>query len=200
MSGESLCNGRGHSQNSVIPAYKYESIISEGLQIRLLTLAPADSWTSDIQCRLTHIKLSFELKFEALSYTWDNGVGTHPINLDGHQLLVTPNLESFLRHRRQKTEAVDLWVDAVCINQADIVEKSEQVSMMNLIYATAYKVLVWLGPAADDSDLAMDELRILGSGSPYDKMPILSGDLLRAMEKLLSRRWWHRIWILQEVY
>ncbi|KAH8671809.1 hypothetical protein BGZ60DRAFT_405970 [Tricladium varicosporioides] len=72
--------------------------------------------------------------------------------------------------------------------------------MMNAIYASAIKLMVWLGPEADDSSLAMEELQYLGAGLPYDKMPIISGPVLTAVEKLLTRRWWSRIWIIQEVF
>jgi hypothetical protein len=71
---------------------------------------------------------------------------------------------------------------------------------MNMIYAWAIRLTIWLGPAADESDLAMYELRNLGVGALYKKMPILSGRVLRAVEKLLNRRWWFRIWIVQEVF
>jgi hypothetical protein len=38
-----------------------------------------------------------------------------------------------------------LWVDALCVNQDDRVEQSQQVAMMAAIYAKALRVLVWLG-------------------------------------------------------
>ncbi len=49
---------------------------------------------------------------------------------------------------------------------------------MNLIYATATKVVIWLAPEADESNLAMDEFRSLRGGSPYDKIAILSGKVV----------------------
>jgi hypothetical protein len=38
-----------------------------------------------------------------------------------------------------------LWIDAVCINQQDVTERSEQVKMMREIYERATEVIVWLG-------------------------------------------------------
>jgi hypothetical protein len=85
-------------------------------QIRLLTLEPSGSWTSPINCRLTHCNLDPTLRrFEALSYTWEGGQNTISIFLDGQRRLVTPNLEAFLRHRREAQDPVILWVDAICI-------------------------------------------------------------------------------------
>lgn len=37
-----------------------------------------------------------------------------------------------------------LWVDAICINQEDNNEKTDQVQLMTWIYASAKGVLVWL--------------------------------------------------------
>jgi Heterokaryon incompatibility protein (HET) len=45
-----------------------------------------------------------------------------------------------------------LWVDAVCINQNDEDEKSEQVSKMREIYGGATKVYAWLGEADREID------------------------------------------------
>ena len=194
-------------QNHGIPSkrqdaatYQYQALNPNSLEIRLLTLEPAASWTDEICCYLTIVNLRDLLPFEALSYTWDGGLNTETIKLSNTPYLVTSNLESFLRHRRSETEAIDLWVDAICINQSSNHEKSSQVSSMNTIYAAATRLMVWLGPEADNSSLAMEKLQLYGAGSPYDKMPILTGSVLTAIEKLLTRRWWSRIWIIQEVF
>jgi hypothetical protein len=49
-----------------------------------------------------------------------------------------------------------LWMDALCINQEDVIERNQQVYLMGSIYSQAREVLVWLGPEKDNSDLAMD--------------------------------------------
>ena len=123
-----------------------------------------------------------------------------PILLDGRRYFVTANLESFLRHRRDAQDPIDIWVDAVCINQSDVAEKNGQIKLMSLIYMAAAKVMVWLGKEADDSDLAMDELSDMGQGSPYNKLHIITGNSLTALNKLLSRSWWSRIWVVQEIF
>jgi hypothetical protein len=48
-----------------------------------------------------------------------------------------------------------LWFDAIYINQADKDEKSGQIMLMPKIYSFATKVAVYLGQAADRSDLAI---------------------------------------------
>lgn len=48
-----------------------------------------------------------------------------------------------------------LWVDAICINQKDIVDKSHQITLMEEIYGGADSVLVWLGEESRSSTTAM---------------------------------------------
>ena len=48
------------------------------------------------------------------------------------------------------------------INQQDDEEKSWQVQQMRDVYGNASLVLVWLGPAGDTSDIAMEKLRTFG--------------------------------------
>lgn len=48
---------------------------------------------------------------------------TKSIFVDGHETQVTTNLEAALRHLRDSDNALTIWVDAICIIQADNEEK-----------------------------------------------------------------------------
>lgn len=61
------------------------------------------------------------------------------------RFFVKPNLYDALKHLRHREDPVSAWIDALCINQSDEVEKSEQVSKMARIYSSAYNVCIWLG-------------------------------------------------------
>ncbi|KAJ1336125.1 HET domain-containing protein [Microdochium nivale] len=96
--------------------------------------------------------------FVALSYNC--GAGHGEIIVNGEHVQVTANLESALREIRAKgwfpttnvtskssksrETGVMLWVDALCINQADDAEKAAQIGRMGQIYREAGNVLVWL--------------------------------------------------------
>lgn len=70
--------------------------------------------------------------------------------LDGSPFRITYNLAAALKHLRA-TElfadeaALPIWIDAICINQADLAERSQQVAIMGSIYSGARCVLSWLG-------------------------------------------------------
>jgi hypothetical protein len=92
-----------------------------------------------------------------------------------------------------------LWIDAVCINQGDNEEKLHQIQTMARIYSVASRVLVWLGEAADDSDEAIDALRIavrglkrLADGSARSEEKF---NHCRCIDALLRRSWFRRIWV-----
>ena len=58
---------------------------------------------------------------------------------------IGPKLAAALRRLRNDTTSRILWVDAICINQTDDLEKADQIRMLGFIYQNAYQVLVWLG-------------------------------------------------------
>ncbi|KAI1379947.1 heterokaryon incompatibility protein-domain-containing protein [Hypoxylon crocopeplum] len=84
-----------------------------------------------------------EVPYEALSYTWGAPVFSHPIWINGIEFFITENLDSALRHLRLTDAKRYLWVDALCINQFDVKEKSIQVGRMFSIYAKAQRVVAW---------------------------------------------------------
>lgn len=59
--------------------------------------------------------------------------------------LVTPNLEDALIRLRDTNCSTWLWIDAICINQDDLIERAAQVGFMKDIYNDSIGVIVWLG-------------------------------------------------------
>jgi hypothetical protein len=113
--------------------------------IRLLRLNRR-SFFSEPSCELVHVPLDEAPAFEAISYTWGGMEPSIPIVVDGHQILVTSAVDELLFYRRSFFCSNLFWIDAICINQSDLVEKSEQLPLMTDIYRLASRVIVWLGP------------------------------------------------------
>ena len=74
--------------------------------------------------------------YDALSYVWGSDDKPNTLNMldDETKLPITNSLYRALQRFRRTDKRRNLWVDAVCINQADNVEKSVQVAMMGRIY------------------------------------------------------------------
>jgi hypothetical protein len=141
------------------------------------------------------------MSFEALSYTWGKPDGPQsPVIINGFELLVSQNLFDALIHLRNDSEHRMLWIDAICINQMDWSEKTHQVQLMARIYSGAHRVLVWLGPEENDSSFVMESLQKVSRGDiDLDHEVFRSDKLLRCLKAIMERRWWSRIWVIQEV-
>jgi len=183
--------------------------------IRLLSVHAAPAGGSLVCSLLPHCIGESEVpldsdqqSYEALSYTWGGQQATDPIDCDGKILLITNNLQKALLRLRLPDKPRVLWVDAVCINQADLFEKSEQIPLMMDIYGTAAGVIVWLGEAADDSSFAISGMKFLDTVGGRRGILQKSHDarcletllrLYNAQVALFSRLWFRRSWIRQEV-
>ncbi|EEU34991.1 uncharacterized protein NECHADRAFT_67889, partial [Fusarium vanettenii 77-13-4] len=118
-------------------------------EIRLMVLLPG-KWKDPVSCELCIdllVKKSRRRQYKALSYAWGLESRSNPPKIQvGNMLLpITVNLDCALRHIRRQDEPVVLWVDAVCINQADAKERTTQVLRMADIYSEATEVIVFLG-------------------------------------------------------
>lgn len=115
-------------------------------EIRLLRLQPAP-FDAKIECQLLYTSLDDPCPYEVLSYRWGAIEFSEDIHLDGQPFCITGNLAAALRHLRDGASGErTLWVDAVCINQEDTLERNRQVSLMRDIYARCTTDLAWLGP------------------------------------------------------
>jgi hypothetical protein len=85
------------------------------------------------------------LEYEALSYTWGSQKGDRQILCNGKEVIVTENCEVALRHLRQTDKPRALWVDAICINQDSVAERSQQVNLMGDLYKLSARTIIWLG-------------------------------------------------------
>ncbi|CAN9079670.1 unnamed protein product [Alternaria alternata] len=159
---------------SIYPIYTTLPDASDNLR---LLIVHAGGVSEPIRCTLRIVSLLNKPSYDALSYTWGDSATTKPIEVDGFKIRVTTNLEQALRHLRDVKDDLTLWVDAVCINQSDNSEKSQQVALMGQIYRQCAQVRIWLGcdsfkcgivqsslqtsNAADDSSGAVDPFEII---------------------------------------
>ncbi|KAI1866509.1 hypothetical protein JX265_007810 [Neoarthrinium moseri] len=149
--------------------------------------------------------------FAALSYEWGGSDRTGEILVDNHKVAVTRNLEAALQHIStwwlQETNHISLWIDALCINQQDIVERNHQVKRMASIYSGAISVLLWTGPAIQNEAETCRLLRqihqiqenresirkSISELTKYDNITAWLG-----ISELTRRSYWKRLWVIQE--
>ncbi|EON65766.1 hypothetical protein W97_05005 [Coniosporium apollinis CBS 100218] len=195
------------SNRRILRSALYKPLDPSRREIRLITLAGGE-FSDDIRCSLSAVSLDNEPVYEALSYVWGDPDVMLPMTLQGGLHQVTTNLEAALRHLRYHDRPRVLWVDAVCINQKDLLERQKQVLLMGDVFRTASVVLCWLGEESEDSALAFDAFETWPKDSEIhwdpDETPGIdprtSGiEYANAVWRLSRRRYFKRLWIVQEM-
>ncbi|KAF4943603.1 hypothetical protein FGADI_13294 [Fusarium gaditjirri] len=206
--------------------FPYEPLKSD--ELRLLHVKPGD--TELIRVELITVKSRTSQRFWALSYVWGARENPATILLNDQPFSITKNLYNALyQYRRHVFDGYDsdtkamLWVDAICINQNDHVEKSIQVPRMSEIYGQCERVLAWLGPVESDEeshvcglaeklkhfqspadsasqDLTEDDriTAFMKTGRSDEAAAIEVEPVRKALRSIGHRPWFRRIWILQE--
>jgi hypothetical protein len=204
-------------------------------QIRLLRPVRSGALSLGVlRFALEVVDLKDEPDFVALSYTWGpadaddkdgNAVSERmPIYINSCRLDVYPNLFDALTQLVRSGFDRCIWIDAICINQGDKDEATQQVRMMDTIYKSASSTVLWLGResgrtaraaavVAQCASISRDAtMKLLDSPtwaepiSPYDPrpldkygMPLLVRRDWQALTDIYGRRYFGRAWMAQEV-
>jgi hypothetical protein len=185
-------------------AYPYQKLRDN--DIRVLYLAPGKS-ADALRCGLITLSLANNPRYEALSYAWGLVDSFNLIGVDGCPMRIRANLQTALRHLRYERRDRILWVDALCINQEDEVERAQQVAHIGVIYSKAMATVIYLGDLDDDAGRAFDALEMFAQDRHLPDLPIWKVDgsariewtAVLVIERILLFPWWGRTWIIQEV-
>lgn len=183
---------------SKMDLYTYQPLDRATDEVRLAQFLSIDENT--IRLHIDTYSLSKATQFAALSYEWGPRETSEIIVDSNKTFSIQKSLERGLRvlwnyWKQERAEMWTLfWTDALCIDQSNILERGHQGNLMGSIYRSAEAVVVWLGPADDDADgeLAMAAIRL---------QRYLTGEegMAEAVLALLERRYWSRLWIIQEI-
>ena len=213
-------------------SFKYNTLDADSQYIRLMTIESIDHE----HCVSIHLETCLLADvigtYNAISYTWGPETPTFPINIriddetKASLLYARSNITKYLRHLAQTDvdTCQKLWVDSICIDQANDVEKSTQVRMMYQIYSHASCVLIWLDIVSKESILTEDGLQEMWncltnedahwhpaynpiylptvmSCSPAKKLLFGEQHLksLVELQRVLNHPYWTRLWIVQEL-
>ncbi|KAI0805635.1 HET-domain-containing protein [Xylaria sp. FL0064] len=212
-------------------------------EFRLFRIYPA-SFEEPLSGALVITNLSSRWQYSAMSYTWADESGNADrsgavtLEKDNVTIKVTKNCEAALRRLRHSQLRRDVWIDAICIDQANDRERNYQVSLMSEIYTSAGHVVAYIGEGTAETDKLIDwlnsiklaELDVPSSLSSItaadmtvqlerywaigrealmdiirkpdrstDTIPMSELELMNIISELFSRRWFQRVWVLQEV-
>lgn len=219
--------------------FRYNSTL-KGRKIRVMYIEchkGLNFHNSPINVRLVEESLD-TAEFDALSYVWGDQRTRVQIQCNGKSITVGQSLHAALMEYRSRLRwgrgrdgdrVRGLWADAICINQSDEMEKTEQVRMMRDIYKAAKFTIIWLGPLEDGDIQAIQIAQLAwercpehlrhelkgtrqdyrefkcsrrGLPAPFEGDPF--GDQVfdptwKRLFKILNHPWFSRIWIVQEL-
>jgi len=167
-------------------------------QIRLLTVLPGGK-DDAVRCNLRNVNLDAIGEANALSYAWGLPPSTKTIFVNDAPFMVRPNLFDALIYLRQPISEIVLWIDAICINQSDIDERSHQVQQMADIYSHAGRVLVWLGVETEKTNEAFSLLTDAYLNGPFNRKELMGDPRWVPLNELCEKDYWKRVWIVQEI-
>ncbi|KAK0750157.1 heterokaryon incompatibility, partial [Schizothecium vesticola] len=141
--------------------------------------------------------------YTALSYTWGHPKKTHVLRISGAPFAITASLAEALGALPRIASSEYLWLDQVCIDQADDKEKNHQVQIMGEIYSNSHKVIIWTGGEIQGLQLAVDTY--ISPGRQICERGYYLGALAKSLDvyaeplrQLLLRPWFRRAWVIQE--
>ncbi|KAL8651548.1 MAG: hypothetical protein Q9226_004655, partial [Calogaya cf. arnoldii] len=141
-----------------------------------------------------------------------------PLRLDEFKNLY--DALTYLTPRVRETECL-FWVDAICINQNDVEERSAQILHMSYIYGHAFAVYGWIGLPHDEEEVRLavilmekfDNVLAKHNDDLYkvittiyldnkDILPEIPGSECYkgwlGIKEMFQRSYWRRTWIYQE--
>ncbi|KAF5000430.1 hypothetical protein FGRMN_1761 [Fusarium graminum] len=196
--------------NEFLSKFTYDDLDNTGREIRLLKILP-DSGSGFVECELLpSVKLASMWKqYRALSYCAGDAHNTIIILVNGTRCNVFANLHHALME-------LLLWVDQICINQANLAERSHQVGFMRDIYRYAEQTFICLSTAGTEGQGLKWLVELWRTMfEEYIHWTQTIGELLREFLRLKSTRkpfmkglagfcdvlgspWWERAWVFQE--
>lgn len=195
----------------------YQPLDKEQKEIRILEVEPG-SGAQPISCNMktTSLTANPTLSYETISYHWGDARIRASIVLNGITTDVPASAEIALRRMRLAHTKRILWIDAICINQKDIVERGHQVGMMYEIYSKTVGNLIWLGEddgttkgALDAMDMVLEDAR--KETKDFETLNETLRDAQRrqrdashglatcveldSLRQFFSRTWFTRLWV-----
>jgi hypothetical protein len=169
------------------------------------------------------------VQYEAISYAWGSLEKPHSIKIRNiGEIPITASLFDILRRFRSVHRHRELWVDGICIDQADVSERNHQVAKMADIFSASKRVLVWFGAGESTDSLAFAAMEVYrdlgGPDGDNDNIHLeMLGDALceytgtyaplrwnleleetvvvkalKSIFNIFQATWFERLWVVQE--
>ncbi|KAK3651375.1 hypothetical protein LTR56_002490 [Elasticomyces elasticus] len=183
-------------------------------EIRLLRIQPG---SGPLFASLEYASLDSAPAYDALSYCWGAQQQMEPVTIDDKDdFRLSRHLHSAMLRLRRPDRVRLIWIDVICVNQANIAERNRSVQLMWKIYANAHRVIVWVGETEPEAPTCKrlfageshHETQLVWCTQPglaaleHDHVTKKLGDTLQTLEWQSATNggdvWWKRLWVIQE--
>ncbi|TEY85205.1 hypothetical protein BOTCAL_0016g00590 [Botryotinia calthae] len=176
--------------------FEYHKLI-EADAIRLLIVHPGNS-SSPVHCSLIHTslkecRLDIYAGYTALSYVWGDPGARKTVFINGLPFSITVNLADAITHLRDENRPLRLWADAICIDQKNLAERTQQLGLMREIYRLGGRTVIYLGDSSEGVNTLLGNIGREGLNARLSEVDDL------AFRDVLSRPWFTRVWTYQEL-
>jgi hypothetical protein len=178
-------------------------------EFRILVLAPGRKEDKEVRCSFLTASMSEPPQYEAVSYLWGGNNEAQQTMVDiklldshgkSYSIFTKSNLYNALRSLRHPKDVRKFWVDALCINRSNDVEKNQQIAMKRFIFRNATNLCFWLGEDANSKAALNFVPRILDlTGIDQLVKDDTSIEGWVAFVALLKNTVFSRLWLVQEV-
>ena len=138
--------------------YKYKPLPTSPATIRLcaIHIPSTSAFEEPVVCSTHNFKLDVAARigYCALSYAWGEPNFDQTLAFNGYPLRVTSHLCKALQ--RLRSHGIKwVWVDAICIDRSNTLERNAQVSLMGRRYSSAEFTAICLGEADEQETRAV---------------------------------------------
>ena len=201
--------------DSTIDIY-LQCLLPSTKHIRVLSLNPPEGDGQEISYSMHAMSLEDQgREYDALSYCWGGSDRNSHMTINGHRFPITESLANALRTLRSAARNF-IWIDQICIDQSDGIEKADQVRLMTQIYSSCRICFCYLGEEDDRTHTALIKAAYLNSQDndvpvllkapvqlpldfTKDENLIATEDDGIALYQLFNRSYFSRRWIIQEI-
>lgn len=178
-------------------AFPFPSLDDRNHEFRLLTIYPGRQ-EAVIECSLAYASLDIQLPvYEAVSCTWGQATRDWMTVVNDLPFGVSENVVAALRALRYQGKTRALWIEATCVDQSNLAERSSQLQLKGHIFARAAGVIAWLGSGTikTHETFRFIERHIASTSSPVQgevDWDDTYGHTIteNIAEDILYRKWW----------
>ena len=216
---EAFCRDAKWLSDQDLELFIHAPVNTRASQIRLLRVKDGTFLEDVVECELIDVYLDNKPNYAAVSYVWGPPCFDRAIICNGKRTWITASLESVLKQFRRDTDRDKphlVWADALCINQGDKLELTEQLTLMRRIYSEAAIVHVHLGDVDVSWYYGLEMLkklcyiaelekepdrpsRIQAEAREHYGLPEPRHAVWSAYMQVFSSPWFTRTWIIQEI-